>query len=180
MRELLRMQWENRETGGDGLLRYAFRAPAALVGIGGPVHLFLPEAAKALGAECIIPECAATANAVGAVTGRMSASAEAEVRPHGLSPDESAEGDWEVLCAGLPPRYFGDEEEAVSWAEQRLRERTEKSLRAQGATGELSFASEVNDMTADILMGGVKLCTRIRVTASTCLMQTAVKENRHV
>ena len=35
-------------------------------------------------------------------------------------------------------------------------------------------------MTADILMGGVKLCTRIRVTASTCLMQTAVKENRHV
>ena len=180
MRELLRMQWENRETGGDGLLRYAFRAPAVLVGIGGPVHLFLPEAAKALGAECIIPECAATANAVGAVTGRMSASAEAEVRPHGLSPDESAEGDWEVLCAGLPPRYFGDEAEAVSWAEQRLRERTEKSLRAQGATGELSFASEVNDMTADILMGGVKLCTRIRVTGSTCLMQTAVKENRHV
>ena len=35
-------------------------------------------------------------------------------------------------------------------------------------------------MTADILLGGVKLCTRIRVTASTCLMQTAIKENRHV
>ena len=180
MRELLRLQWENRHTGGDGLLHYAFRAPAALVGIGGPVHLFLPEAAKALGAECIIPDCAPTANAVGAVTGRMSASAEAEVRPHGLSPDDSVQVDWEVLCDGQPPRYFADEAEAAAWAEARLRERTEKSLRAQGATGELSFVSRVNDMTADILVGGVKLCTRIRVTASTCLMQTAVKENRHV
>lgn len=180
MRELLRLQWENRHTGGDSLLHYAFRAPAALVGIGGPVHLFLPEAAKALGAECIIPDCAPTANAVGAVTGRMSASAEAEVRPHGLSPDDSVQGDWEVLCDGQPPRYFADEAEAAAWAEARLRERTEKSLRTQGATGELSFVSHVNDMTADILVGGVKLCTRIRVTASTCLMQTAVKENRHV
>ena len=166
MRELLRLQWENRHTGGDSLLHYAFRAPAALVGIGGPVHLFLPEAAKALGAECIIPDCAPTANAVGAVTGRMSASAEAEVRPHGLSPDDSVQGDWEVLCDGQPPRYFADEAEAAAWAEARLRERTEKSLRAQGATGELSFVSRVNDMTADILVGGVKLCTRIRVTAS--------------
>ena len=49
--ELLRLQWENRHAGGDSLLHYAFRAPAALVGIGGPVHLFLPEAAKALGAD---------------------------------------------------------------------------------------------------------------------------------
>ena len=45
MRELLRLQWENRDAGGDGLLHYAFRATAALIGIGGPVHLFLPEAA---------------------------------------------------------------------------------------------------------------------------------------
>ena len=110
----------------------------------------------------------------------MSASAEAEVRPHGLSPDDSVQGDWEVLCDGQPPRYFADEADAAAWAEARLRERTEKSLRTQGATGELSFVSHVNDMTADILVGGVKLCTRIRVTASTCLMQTAVKENRHV
>lgn len=180
MRELLRLQWENRGTGGDGLLHYAFRAPAALIGIGGPVHLFLPEAAKALGAECIIPDCAATANAVGAVTGRMSAAAEAEVRPHGLSPDDSRKGDWEVLCAGQPPRCFAQEDEAAAWAEQRLRERTEKSLRAQGATGELSFTCSRSDMAADILLGGVKLCTRIRVTASTCLLQTATKENRHV
>ena len=180
MQELLRMQWENRDAGGDNLLHYAFRAPAAIVGIGGPVHLFLPEAAKALGAQCIIPDCAPTANAVGAVTGRMSASASAEVRPHGLSPDENVKGDWEVLCDGQPPRYFSDEAEAAAWAEARLRERTEKSLRAQGATGELSFTTNADDMTADILIGGVKLCTRLRVTASTCLMQTAVKENRHV
>ena len=92
----------------------------------------------------------------------------------------SRKGDWEVLCAGQPPRYFAQEDEADAWAEQRLRERTEKSLRAQGATGELSFTCSRSDMAADILLGGVKLCTRIRVTASTCLLQTATQENRHV
>ena len=172
MRELLRLQWENRVSGGSSLLHYAFRSPAALIGIGGPIHLFLPAAAQALGADCIIPDCAPVANAVGAVTGQMSAAATAEVRPHGLSPEDDRQGDYEVLCTGQPPRYFAKEDEAVEWAVGRLHDLTASRLRAQGATGALSFQTRRRELAG----GGVKLADRIEVTASTCLIQTTEKE----
>lgn len=175
MQELLRLQWENRKTGGSTLLHYTFRSPAVLVGIGGPVHLFLPAAAQALGAQYIIPECAATANAVGAVTGQMTSTATAEIRPHGLSPEDARQGDFEVLCTGQPPRYFSEESEAIAWAGGCLRNLTQARVRQQGATGELSFTSQVNEMQG----GGIKLSTQLQVTASTCLMQMIQKENRH-
>ena len=172
MRELLRLQWENRASGGSSLLHYAFRSTAALIGIGGPIHLFLPAAAQALGADCIIPDCAPVANAVGAVTGQMSAAATAEVRPHGLSPEDDRQGDYEVLCTGQPPRYFAEEDEAVDWAVGRLHDLTASRLRAQGATGALSFQTRRRELAG----GGVKLADRIEVTASTCLIQTTEKE----
>lgn len=168
MRELLRLQWENREKGGNTLLHYAFQSHAKLIGIGGPVHLFLPAAAAALGAECVIPECAATANAVGAVTGRTTYTATAEIRPHGLSPEDTEQGDYEVLCTGQEVKYFAEEQDALDWAEQMLRDLTEARVREQGAMGELSFTRD----TKEIIGGGYKLCIRIRVTASTCLRDT--------
>ena len=168
MRELLRLQWENRETGGNTLLHYAFQSHAKLIGIGGPVHLFLPAAAAALGAECVIPECAATANAVGAVTGQTTYTASAEIRPHGLSPEDTEQGDYEVLCTGQEVKYFAEEQDALDWAEQMLRDLTEARVREQGAMGELSFTRD----TKEIIGGGYKLCIRIRVTASTCLRDT--------
>ena len=168
MQELMRLQWRDRNIGGTKLLQYLFRSPAKLIGIGGPVHLFLPAAAAALGAECIIPECAATANAVGAVTGRTTYTATAEIRPHGLSPEEDVEGDYEVLCTGQEVQYFTEEQEAIDWTVHRLTELTGARVREQGATGELSFTTDTNE----IIGGGFKLCTRIQVTASTCLYDT--------
>lgn len=168
MRELLRLQWENRAKGGSGLLQYAFRSPAKLIGIGGPVHLFLPAAAQALGAACIIPEGAATANAAGAVTGQTTCTAAAEIRPHGLSPEDEQQGDFEVFCEGQPPRYFATEDEAAAWASARLTEYTAARVREQGAAGALSFSTHTQEITG----GGRRLCTRIQVTASTSLGRT--------
>nr|WP_325197057.1 hydantoinase/oxoprolinase family protein [uncultured Oscillibacter sp.] len=169
MRELLRLQWKNRMPGGSSMLHYCFRSPAALVGIGGPTHLFLPAAAQALDAVCVIPDCASVANAVGAVTGQMTDSVSAEVRPHGLSPEDSQQMDYEVLCAGQPPHYFRKEEDAIAWASGRLHELTSSRLRARGATGALSFQVKQQEL----LGRGIKLATRVEVTAGTCLIQTA-------
>lgn len=165
MRELLHLQWENRASGGNGLLQYAFRTPAKIIGIGGPAHLFLPAAAQALGAACIIPEGASTANAAGAVTGQTACTATAEIRPHGLSPEDDEQGDFEVLCEGQPPRCFATKDEAAAWASARLAEHAAARVREQGAAGELSIITDTEEVTG----GGCKLCTRIRVTASTCL-----------
>ena len=179
IRELLRMQWETRNSDSPSLLQYAFRSVAPLVGIGGPVHLFLPEAARALGAPCIIPDCAAVANAVGAVTGQMSVKVSAEIRPHGLSPEDDKQGDFEVLCEGESPAYFASEEDAVIWSTGRLKALAEQRLRAQGAVGVLSFETTTDDITSAAGGGCIRLATRISVTAGTNLSPDH-KEDLHV
>ncbi len=160
-RELLRLQWAQYRNDGAPLLRCALGTPAALVGIGGPVHLFLPAAAEALGAECVIPACAPTANAVGAAAGRLSVMASAEIRPHGLNPLDAEAGDFEVLCEGLPPRRFARRAEASDWAAAQLRKLAGARLRGQGAPGEVvfTFTEEKNESS-------VYLDTRLTVTAA--------------
>ncbi len=161
VRELFRLQWEQARDGGSPLLLCGLHTPAALVGIGGPVRLFLPAAAEALGAACVIPACAPTANAVGAAAGRLSVSVCAEIRPHGLDPLDAEAGDFEVLCEGLPPRCFAKLAEASEWAAAQLRELAETRLRAQDAPGEAVFAlKEETDESS------VYLSTRLTVTAS--------------
>ena len=42
-----------------------------LVGVGAPIHVFLPRVAKLLGTRAVIPEYAGVANALGAISGRI-------------------------------------------------------------------------------------------------------------
>lgn len=171
MEQLLELQWENRNSGGSSLLQYSFRSNAVLVGIGGPVHLFLPEAARALGAEYIIPECAAVANAVGAVTGQMISSKSAEIRPHGLSPEDEKECDYEAMYGGQTA-CFAEEEDAIAWLTKHMKRDTESDLRAQGAVGPLSFHVKTDAITAPAYNGLVRIASRITVTAQTNLTLT--------
>ena len=69
--------------GRDGLrLRAELRWP--VVGIGAPVHLFLPQAAELLGTEAVIPPNADVANAIGAITSSVSIHRQVKIRPNDL------------------------------------------------------------------------------------------------
>ena len=81
--ELVASRWEDiRDGRDDGYFDPAFRTEATLVGIGAPIHIFLPDVAKALGTDCFIPENAGVANAVGAIVGNVAAAVEVEIRPN--------------------------------------------------------------------------------------------------
>lgn len=162
MHELLRLQWETRNDP-DRMVDTHFKSNAVLVGIGGPTHLFLPEAARALGAECFIPEFAATANAVGAVAGRMTAVMTAEIRYTGyFDPNGGDEGSYRVFASGLEPKRFRTEEDALAWAEEMLRAMAEQRLREQGANGGVQYQTEKNVTNVNDL----RVSTRIVVTAT--------------
>ncbi|HET6485350.1 MAG TPA: hydantoinase/oxoprolinase family protein, partial [Spirochaetia bacterium] len=68
--ELIDRSWDlAKRRPGAGLLGFRFATPAALVGIGAPIHIFLPAVAEALGTRCVIPANAGVANALGAIAG---------------------------------------------------------------------------------------------------------------
>ena len=58
----------------------AFHINATLVGIGAPIHVFLPDVARMLGVTCCVPELAPVANALGAVVGNISARITIEIK----------------------------------------------------------------------------------------------------
>ncbi|NLA86618.1 MAG: hydantoinase/oxoprolinase family protein, partial [Clostridiales bacterium] len=53
---LIRQGWAGRRSDEGALFRCGFVSKAALVGLGAPTHIFLPEVAEALGTEYILPE----------------------------------------------------------------------------------------------------------------------------
>ena len=162
--KLLDLQWATRHRA-DILLDSGFRTPAKIVGVGGPVHIFLPEAVTALKAAYLIPQHAPVANAVGAVTGKISASLKAEIRPHSLVLEDGTPADFEVLCEGMPPQYFTGEHNAVKWTLDTLHALTGKNLLEQGTEGTPLFKDNLEDVNAESDFGALWLGKQVEVTA---------------
>jgi N-methylhydantoinase A/oxoprolinase/acetone carboxylase beta subunit len=59
---------ENMLSGGNGEYQVRIQLRRPVVGIGAPIHYFLPRAAEKLGAQAVLPEDADVANAIGAIT----------------------------------------------------------------------------------------------------------------
>ncbi len=89
LKELIAQSWEDFKAGTDAYFSMPFETKASLVGIGAPTHIFLPDVAKALRTDCIIPDNAGVANATGAIVGNIAVTAEVEVHtdytPAGIS-----------------------------------------------------------------------------------------------
>ena len=77
---LIESSWDDRDR--RGMFNIDFTSSATLVGIGAPTHIFLPDVAAALSAECVIPPDAGVANAVGAVTADISAEVKLTITPN--------------------------------------------------------------------------------------------------
>lgn len=167
---VLELQWKNRNQAPSGLLRLGCYTPATLIGIGGPIHLFLKAAADALHAPCVIPDHAPTANAVGAVTGQITATVSGEVRVHARSAEES---EFQVVIPGVAIRSFEEAVDAVAYCRDCVRAQAEQRVRAQGAVGEV----RVSVQSTDNEYNGTKLATRITATASTYLHPETKEDN---
>ncbi len=99
-----------------------------VVGIGAPIHFFLPRAAKALGTEAVLPENADVANAIGAITSNVVVK-----RQLRIIPDE--EGGF--LIEGLAgARHFKKFDDADAFARQELVHRVRDLARAAGTSAQ--------------------------------------------
>jgi N-methylhydantoinase A/oxoprolinase/acetone carboxylase beta subunit len=142
-----------------GFLDYRFTTPAVLVGIGAPIHVFLPDVAQALGTRCVIPEDAGVANALGAIVGNISVTSEIEIRPvFDVVADQPLEGPAKAssyIVFGRSGRLhaFGEEEAVRIAVEEAMAAAREEAMR-RGATGDITVISDTKYMSAKSRLDG--------------------------
>ena len=138
--------WEMLKEGGEGnFVGLRFRTPAVLVGIGAPIHIFLPDVAKALGTQCVIPENAGVANALGAVLGNIAATCEIEIKPQ-----YSIEGIQGYIVFGKSrTSSVADKDEAIGIGLREAEAEARAEAIRRGALGDISLTSHVVMGTAE-------------------------------
>lgn len=115
----------------------------SLVGIGAPIHVFIGDVAKAMKTKCIIPENAAVANAVGAITGKIRSERTATVTPQYTSSGISG---FSVFAWGLR-RQFKEYENALEWAREAASGAAMETNEKKGAV-ETTVSVSVKENTA--------------------------------
>jgi N-methylhydantoinase A/oxoprolinase/acetone carboxylase beta subunit len=127
-----------------------------VIGLGAPVHHFLPQAAKLLGARVVIPRHADVANAIGAITSRVSVSKQARIEPN-------AAGGYAVH--GLPdPRDFSRFDDAHCHAVAEL-ERLVRRQALEAGTAERRVELRTDDRISSAADGTEIFLERV-VTAT--------------
>jgi N-methylhydantoinase A/oxoprolinase/acetone carboxylase beta subunit len=137
---LISESWESARNGKKRLfLDFGFRTPATLVGIGAPIHVFLPDVAMAMSAKCVIPANAGVANALGAIVGNISAICEIEVKPQ-----YSIAGiDGYTVFGRLANSQVTDKDEAIKIALNEARAAAQDEAMRRGAVGHIALTTNV-------------------------------------
>jgi hypothetical protein len=156
--------WEMMKGGGEGdFVGLRFRTPAVLVGIGAPIHIFLPDVAKALGTQCVIPENAGVANALGAVLGNIAATCEIEIKPQ-----YSIEGIQGYIVFGKSrTSSVADKDEAIGIGLREAEAEARAEAIRRGALGDIS-------LTSHVVMGTAEASNRTEVLFAIKAVATAI------
>lgn len=136
---------ENVLAGGGPGMDVAIKLHRPVIGIGAPTHLFLPAAAGKLGAEAVIPPHADVANAVGAITSRVTVHRKVRIEPNDL-------GRYSIHGLADAPS-FADFGEAHDYAVDALRRAVIESAEAAG-TRERRVEVTVDDRVVPLAEGG--------------------------
>ena len=164
LKNLIAQRWERRhEPQTNDFFALKLDAQAALVGIGAPIHLFLPDVAKILGVKCVIPEHSAVANAIGAVVADISARVSVEIRS-----GFDQEGTFRYTVHERDTvETFEDYDAAVEGAKAAAERLATGEARRRGALGDLSVTSTVDHrVAADRDGAAIDLGTYVHAVAS--------------
>jgi len=134
----------------------AYRVSLALgspvIGLGAPVHFFLPQAARLLGTEAIVPQHADVANAIGAITSRVTVSKQVQIRPNDFG---------QYAVHGLADaRCFDSFDDAHSFAVSELEQTVQRMARSAG-TSESFVEMEVGDKISSAADGAEIFLERV-------------------
>lgn len=102
----------------EHLIQPLFHSDAVLIGVGAPIHVFLPEVAKLLSTTYFVPSEAGVTNALGAVIGDIRAEEIVQIKAsYEMNSEEETQSGYYVYGNGQP-KIFESYEEAVVYAKQ--------------------------------------------------------------
>ena len=131
-------------------VRIALGSP--VIGLGAPVHFFLPRAAELLGTQAIIPRHADVASAVGAITSRVMVAKQVAIRPNDFG---------QYAVHGLPDaRTFDNFDAAHTWAVGEL-SRLVQTLARSAGTSETAVQIDVGDRISSAADGAEIFLERV-------------------
>jgi len=136
---------ENALSGGSNAYQVRIRLKRPIIGIGTPVHCFLPAAAKLLETEAVIPPDADVANAIGAITSNVCIRKRVRLAPN----DQGRYG----LHGVADSPWFVSFAEAHDYAVAHLTRAVRKQARRAG-TSESAVEIVVDDRVAELADGG--------------------------
>ncbi len=128
MTNYLEHAWELSQSGVETQLRTGITTPSVLIGVGAPIHVFLPDVARALGTRCSIPENAPVVNAAGAAACQVTASKTVTITGDGT--------DYLVHLSHGPQR-FSELEDAIDSARKESEALARQEAVSRGASGHL-------------------------------------------
>lgn len=129
----------------DSFMVCSFSTPVTLVGIGAPIHIYLPDVAGALNTNCIIPENAGVANAIGAITGNVMVEESILIKPQ-----YSAAGITGYIgFTSAENIEFQEHINAVEWAKTKAYDLATEAALSRGAD-EVEITVLINNNEAEI------------------------------
>lgn len=164
MRALISQRWARRGQPDDAAFcALRLDVGAALIGIGAPTHIFLPDVARALGADCVLSEHADVANAIGAIVADVSARACVNIR---ADYEFGGLAGYSIHAPGVNER-FDEYEQALEAARAHARRAAVDEARRRGALGELSVDVEARSQSGRARDGGeIDLGTAVAARAT--------------
>ena len=145
-----------------GFAGLELRSQLPLIGVGAPIHVFLPEVAKLLHTQAFIPAYAQVANALGAAACRKAVHCELIIKAEYQGA--------EFLCLSLYEEgkrcTFEEPQEAVAAGKQVMERMLLKQAAMRGMTGELRMQMEVEENRFGHTANGVLFEIRIEGSVS--------------
>ena len=138
-----------------------FKTDFTLVGIGAPIRIFLEDVARMLHTTAVIPDNYEVANALGAITGNISASHSIEIRP--LNSPEGTVGF--IVYGNSERKIFPEKKSAVAFAVSEAKDGARKEAINRGAKGNIIVTCNSDDEEAEAKDFTVYLGTTITAHA---------------
>lgn len=146
-----------------GIAELSLTTPLPLVGIGAPIHVFLPEVAALFGTRAVLSEYAGVANAIGAACAQRVARLDLRVYVNAVDPKA---GGYYVM-ADCKRHLFTDLEDAVAFGEMTAEAEVRKRaiLQGLGEDLEITLSVEHDFFGSVVLLGSIihaEACPRRR------------------